>query len=697
MTEEEKKNQPETADTEAPTPDRVSGGTPLKDNDETPLYVVEEKHEPVIGIGPGTPLNDPGDDESKKEEQERVQAKEPEAKSEAAQPEEKTSSEPEAVSIPKPEPVSVPEPEPVQQEVAVEEQETESADDMDDMEDGDFAAALEQSFNNEPASGEIIQGTVIRIDEDSVTVDVGYKSEGMINKDEFLDAQGNCNAKIGDKVDVLLERKENREGLLVLSKKKVDKRIGWNKAKVALANDSSLDGLVYERCKGGYMVDLGGVTAFLPGSQIDIKQSSNPDAYIGKHYKFKVIKMNKQRGNIVVSRRNYLVDEQNKKRTEAMANLTPGRLVHGVVKNITNYGAFVDIGGVDALLHVNDMSWSKVGNPRNIVNVGDELEVLVLSMDESNGRIAVGLKQKSENPWKDIEEKYPVGSLVEGEVVSLTDFGAFLKIEEGVEGLLPVSELSWTKRVRHPKDVLKEGDSVRVKVLTVSESSKKITMGLRQTEPEPFSVFLKNVKIGDVLTGEVKSFTNYGAFVELAEGVSGLIHISDLSWDNTVKKASDVLKNGEKIQVKILDIQADKKKIALGLKQLSDDPWVKVANSYAVGRTVTGKVVRTTKFGVFVQLEPGVEGLIHISQMEKEKGKLEPAMPEAGTEITAKVVKVNRQEHKIGLSVRELLQDQEKAEIEKYLSPESKPGFSLGDAVGDKMQELLKKVNSNQE
>lgn len=651
----------------------ISEGTPLKDTEETPLYVKQEVHEPIMGIGPGTPLNDPEDNPSAEPENKPT----PPEETAAVQPEPETSTPVTAAA----EEITATAPEPSGDEPGEEE---------------DFAAELEQSFNNQPETGEIVQGTIIRIDDESVIVDVGYKSEGMISKSEFLNAQGQFVSKVGDVVDVLLEKKENRDGLLVLSKKKVDRRLGWNKAKVALANGSNLEGLIYERCKGGFMVDLGGVSAFLPGSQVDVKQSGQPEAYLGKRYAFKVIKMNRQRGNIVVSRRNLLLEEQDKKRSEVMAKLSPGRLVHGVVKNITNYGAFVDIGGVDALLHVNDMSWAKVTNPRNVVSVGDELEVLILSIDQENGRIALGLKQKGEDPWKEVEKKYPVDSIIEGQVVSLTEFGAFLRIEEGLEGLLPISEMSWTKRLRHPKDLVKAGDSVRVKVLAVNGAAKKITLGLKQTEPEPFSVYTEHVKIGDVVSGEVKSLPDFGAFVELAEGVTGLIHISDLSWDNRIKKSSEVLKSGDQVQVKILDIQPGKKKIALGLKQLNDDPWDSIAKSYPVGKAVTGTVVRNTKFGVFVQLEPGVEGLIHISQLEKEKGKSEPAMPAVGEEIKSKVIKVNKAEHKIGLSIRELMHDQEKAEMEKYLSPDSKPSFSLGESLGDKMQELLKKVNSNQ-
>lgn len=680
MSEEKQTNHQEQAEDNQTKLESIGAGTPLSDTDETPLYVIEEKHEPVVGIGAGTPLYDADEQQDDATSAQQVTPDQDIAPAESlpTQSASEQVAEADTESVPTSAPIETP---------AAQE----------DSEETDFAAELEQSFNKELEIGDIIQGTVIRIDEDGVIVDVGYKSEGVIAKQEFLDAQGCFHTQVGDQIDVLLERKENKEGLLVLSKQKVDRRMGWNKAKVALANGNAMEGLIYEKCKGGLMVDLGGINAFLPGSHLDIKPSSDLDQFIGRRYKFKVIKMNRERKNIVVSRRNQLIDEQNRKRDEVISKMAPGRLVHGIVKNLTNYGAFVDIGGVDALLHINDMSWSKVTNPRAVVAVGDELEVMILSIDQDQNRIALGLKQKSQDPWQDIEKNYPVGSIVEGQVVSVTDFGAFLSIGEGLEGLLPVSEMSWTKRIRHPKEILKIGDSVRVKVLALDSAAKKITMGLKQTEPEPFSVYIETVNPGDVVEGEVKSLVPYGAFVEIGEGVSGLIHISDLSWDNHVKKTSDILSVGDRIKVKILEIQKEKKKISLGLKQLSVDPWDKVAKNYSTGKMVSGKVVRQTKFGVFIQLEPGIEGMIHVSQLEKEKGKHEPIMPEVGSELSAKVIKVNKQEHKIGLSVREFLHDQEKAEMEKYLSPEHKPGFSLGDAVGDKMKELLKKVNANQD
>ena len=558
-------------------------------------------------------------------------------------------------------------------------------------EEGNFAEELEQALENEPELGEIVKGRVLRIDAEGVIIDIGSKSEGIIPREEFLDVRGEFSTQVGDEVDVLLERRENREGLVVLSKRKVDKKRSWNIASAALANGTSLEGIVLSKDKGGFIVDIGGVRAFLPGSHMDIRTVKDPDTFLNQRLQFKVIKLNRERGNIMVSRRNFLIDELNQQRSQVISKLKPGRLVKGVVKNLTNYGAFIDLGGVDGLLHVNDMAWSKVTNPRQVVKTGEEIEVLVLSIDEASSKVALGLKQKSEDPWVNIAAKYPVESLIEAEVVSLTDFGAFLRIENGLEGLLPVSEMSWTKRLRHPREILKIGDSLRVKILSLDPQAKKITLGLRQTEPEPFVLFMENYKQGHTLDGEVKSITKYGAFVELVEGVTGLLHISDMSWDGSLKDPGELVKVGEQISVKILEIQADRKKISLGLKQLQENPWITAVKKYTVGTVVNAKVIRNTKFGVFVQMEPGVEGLIHITQLEKGKEHSEPKPLPEGEYVQAKIIKVNRKEHKIALSIREFMQDQEQAEMQKYLKPANKPGISLGEISGLSREELLKR------
>jgi small subunit ribosomal protein S1 len=649
-------------------------GTPLKDDSMTPMSASPDQHRQVLGIGPGTPWKEI--DEA------------PETPTTAPVAEAPAVAAPAPPSQPAARPVLAAPPEPAGATEALTEGEEEAVD--------EFARMFSQSVEKETESGEILRGRVLRIESDGVIVDVGMKSEGVIALEEFLDARGELQAKPGDEVQVSVQRRENAEGLMVLSKRRVDKRLAWERVQAALANNSPVEGLLAAKCKGGYTVDLGGgVQAFLPGSQLDVRPVGDADGYLGKRYAFKVIKFNKERSNIVLSRRNLLLDERQTLRVQAVSQLAPGRLVRGVVKTLTKFGAFVDLGGVDGLLRVEDMSWARVTNPRQVVQAGEEIEALVLSVNGETGKVALGLKQKSEDPWVNLGTKYPLGSLVEGEVVSLAEFGAFLRLEEGVEGLLPISEMSWTKRIRHPQDILKTGDRVRVKVLSLDPVQKKISLGLKQTEPDPFTVFLDSHKAGETLEGEVKSLTSYGAFVELAEGVSGLLHVSDLTWDNSVRQPAELLKRGDKLTVKILEILPDKKKISLGLKQLTLDPWNAAIKRYAVGSVVRVKVLRNTKIGSFVQLEPGVEGLIHISQLERAKGAAEPEPPAVGSELEAKVVKVNAEEHKIGLSIKEHLQDQEHAEVKKYLAPAGKRGVSLAELAGVDLEELKRRVGGD--
>jgi small subunit ribosomal protein S1 len=645
------------------TPDEkknIGTGTPLLDDSVTPLSSTADKHEKVLGIGPGTPWNEPESDL------------------------------PGVPAAPAAVPAAAVE-DPFPSVVSLAVGESTMAEPVEEEMPANFDEVLAQSMELEPEQGEIIQGRIIRIDTDGVVVDVGYKSEGVIAKDEFMNARGEFTAAIGDTVQVLIQRKENREGFMVLSKRLVDRRLAWERVNASLASNATVEGQIASACKGGFIVDLGGLQAFLPGSQLDLRPVANADEYLGKTFQFKVIKLNKERNNIVVSRRNFLMDERNQKRSEAITTLAIGRSVRGVVKNITKFGAFVDLGGVDGLLRVEDMSWSRITNPRQIVQVGDEIEALVLSVDEASGKVGLGLKQKSADPWANLAVKYPMGSLVQAEVVSLADFGAFLRLEEGVEGLLPVSELSWTKRIRHPQEVVKVGDSVRVKVLSVDAAAKKISLGLKQTEPEPYSVYFGSHKVGEIVEGEVKTLANYGAFVELTEGVTGLVHISDLSWDGSIRQAGDVLKKGDHVSVKILEFQMDKKKISLGLKQLTEDPWAAAAKKYTLGTVVKAKVMRNTKIGVFVQIEPGIEGLIHISQLEK-KGTETPELP-LDSVVEAKVIKVVAAERKIGLSIRELASDLESEEMKKYLN-ENRRGASLAELSGGaQLQELLRKMN----
>ncbi len=667
----------------------IGTGTPLKDDSVTPLSAprVPPEH---LAIGPGTPWNEPEEDFLATTDTETPPDALAAETAEASQPAPEAGPEPAPEAGPEPAPEAGPEPAP---ESAPEPAPAASFEGEEEYQEN-FAQALEEALDKGIAPGEIVQGKILRVDSDGVIVDVGYKSEGIIPREEFLDAAGNLTAEVGAEVAVLLKRKENRDGLMVFSKREVDRLLAWERVNNALANNTGVEGLLYDKCKGGFLVDLDGLRAFLPASHLDLRHVNDPSEYLHRRHTFKVLKMNRERGNVVVSRRNQLLAERSHQRAHALSQLTPGRLVRGVVKSLARFGAFVDLGGLDGLLRVEDMSWSRVTHPRQVVQVGQEIEALVLSVDPASKRVALGLKQKSEDPWSNVAAKYPLGSLVEAEAVSLTDFGAFLRLEEGVEGLLPISEMSWTRRVRHANEILKTGDTVQVRILAVDAAAKKITLGLKQTEPDPFVMFTESHHAGETVTGQVKSLTSYGAFVEVADGVTGLLHVSDLSWDGSIRQPAEVLKRGDTIQVKILEIHPERKKISLGLKQLGADPWEAAVRKYAVGSKVEVKVLRHSKIGVFVQLEPGIDGLIHMSQLAQGKDHKPAELPAVGSQVRAKVVRVSGPEHKIALSVRELEEDQEAAELQKYMTPNARRGVSLAELSGVDLEELKKRVSN---
>jgi small subunit ribosomal protein S1 len=640
--------------THAPGRSHIGSGTPLNEEGATPVYIREEEHKPVITVGPGTPLKD---------DNENLQVPAAEAKPVTT---ESIASAPESISA---------------SPAANSEEGLSEEEDL-------FAREFEASLEHEPEWGETIRGTVIRIDNQDVIVDIGSKTEGIVAKEEFVNAQGEAVVHVGMAVEVMHER-GLREGFLNLSKRKVDQRRAWAQINTAIANGVTLSGSIVEKCRGGFLVDLGGLRAFLPASHLDLRPVADPEALMRKPLTFSIIKMNQEKGNVVVSRRNVLAAEQQQKKQQILSGVTPGRLVRGVVKNITNFGAFVDIGGVDALLHVNDMSWGKVPHPNRLVKIGDTIEALVLAVDSATGKIALGLKQRSEDPWAGVEKKYPLQALVQGTVSSLANFGAFLRLEEGLEGLIPVSELSWSRKVQDPREVLSVGDQVQVKVIQIQPDQKKITLSLRQVEPEPFGLFAKNQKAGAVVEGVVKRFSLFGAFVELMEGVTGLLHVSDLTWDQSLRKPEEILSLNQKIKVKILEIKSDTKKVALGLKQLGQDPWKAIAEKYPVGTVAEVTVVKHSKFGIFVELEPGIQGLVHSSQVEG----LKPEESAPGTRLRAKVVKLNLAEHKIGLSVKEALLDQDKAALKQYLNNSERQGNTLGEMSGISREELLRHFN----
>jgi len=502
---------------------------------------------------------------------------------------------------------------------------------------------------NEFEEGEVVHGRVVHVGTSEVLVDVGYKSEGAIPIDEF---RGRL-PSVGDEIEVYLEAKEDSEGLIVLSKDKADKIKVWDAITQAYEKGAPIEGRVIEVVKGGLSVDVG-VKAFLPGSQVDLRPVKNLGAMIGQQVRAKVIKLNRRRGNVVLSRRSVLEEEREEKKKHTLEVLAEGMALTGTVKNITDYGAFIDLGGIDGLLHVTDMSWGRVGHPSEIFQVGDQVEVVVLHFDRESGRVSLGYKQKSSDPWERVEQTYPLGGKVRGRVVSLTNYGAFVELEPGVEGLVHVSEMSWTRRVRHPSKLVNVGDEVEVVVLDVNRGAKRISLGMKQVEPDPWATIDERYAIGSRVTGKVRNLTDFGAFVELEPGVDGLLHISDMAWTRNVGHPSEILKKGQDIETQILNIDRENKRISLGLKQIQPDPWSTVARRYPMGSRVTGKVVRLTDFGAFVELEAGVDGLLHISQMSHRPVGRPEELVSVGDELTLLVIRVDPQERRIGLSLKEL-------------------------------------------
>jgi small subunit ribosomal protein S1 len=497
--------------------------------------------------------------------------------------------------------------------------------------------------------GEIIRGRIVQIERDAVLVDVGYKSEGLIPLSEFK--EGAKDLKVGDEVDVLLESKEDSDGLVVLSKEKANKIKVWDEISHVYDTDGMVEGEIVGRIKGGLMVDIG-LKAFLPGSQVDLRPVRNLDKLIGQHFPMKIIKLNRRRGNIVLSRRLLLEKEREKAKQETLSNLQEGQVVEGVVKNITEYGAFVDLGGIDGLLHITDMSWGRTGHPSELFSVGDKIKVMVLKYDRDNERISLGLKQITADPWTDVDKKYPEGTQVRGKVVSITDYGAFVELEQGVEGLVHVSQMSWTKRVKHPSKIVNIGENVEAVVLRVDLQKNRITQGMKQMEPSPWATADERYPIGTVVEGKVRNLTDFGAFVTLEEGIDGLIHISDLSWSQRIRHPTDILKKGQKVTAKILSIDKENERLSLGIKQMSADPWEGVEGKYHVGENVRGRVVKLTNFGSFVELEEGVEGLIHISELSRDRVANPADVVQVDQELWVKILKVDPEGRKIGLSLK---------------------------------------------
>ena len=529
------------------------------------------------------------------------------------------------------------------------------------------------------AEGEVVKGTVLKVTETGVVVDVGFKSEGIIAVDEFLDENRQITVQPGDVVDVLLERTEDREGYVVLSREKAEKMKIWDEVEKAYSEKKVVVGRVIERIKGGLAVDIG-VRAFLPGSQIDVRPVRNLDALKGQDLRMRVIKVNKKRGNIVLSRKVLLEEENAEKKKHTLETLAEGKVLRGVVKNITDYGAFIDLGGIDGLLHITDMSWGRVGHPSEVLKVNDEIDVIVLKYDPATERVSLGHKQLVADPWSAVSERYPVGLRVSGKVVSLTDYGAFIELEPGVEGLIHVSEMSWSKRVKHPSKILNVGDSVDAMVLGVDATARRISLGLKQVEQNPWHDLAEKYPVGTRIKGKVRNLTEFGAFVEVEEDIDGLIHISDMSWSKRIKHPSEVLKKGDVVDAMVLNIDAENQRLSLGLKQLATDIWDDFFSRHHVGGIIEGKVVRMTNFGAFVELDEGIEGLIHVSEFDDTHGQ-EKIDLQVGETYQMKIIKLSPAERKIGLSIRALKSDEFRADWEAYQESTGTGEATLGEHI----------------
>ncbi len=551
---------------------------------------------------------------------------------------------------------------------------------------GESFAELFGTIDRAFKEGEIAKGRVLSVDNDYVQVDIGFKSEGMIAAWEFMTEDGEITVSVGDSVEVLVEEVENEAGPLVLSKEKAERLKVWDEISKAYDDEEAVEGTIVARVKGGLSVDIG-VKAFLPGSQVDLRPVRNLEALLGEKAKFKIIKFNKRRGNIVLSRRALLETERKKMREETLTTLSEGQILDGVIKNLTDYGAFIDLGGIDGLLHITDMSWGRINHPSELFQVGDEIKVKVLKFDPESERVSLGLKQIQPDPWIDAGMRYPLGMRIHGKVVSLTDYGAFIELEPGIEGLVHVSEMSWTKRVKHPSKVVSIGDEVEAVVLDVDERDRKISLGMKQIEENPWTVIEERYPVGTRVSGQVRNITNFGIFVGLEEGIDGLVHVSDISWTDQVKHPSERFEKGDEVEAVVLKIDKENEKFSLGIKQLTANPWEDILKKYKVGSEVTGPVSSVTDFGVFVRLEEGIDGLVYSSELGPERIENPAEHFSEGQEVTAIVTKVDANEQKISLSIRAVTDKAERAALKELAAQQSaSQTTTLGDLLAEKLQ-----------
>lgn len=526
----------------------------------------------------------------------------------------------------------------------------------------DFASMVEQTMKPfTEGEGAIVEGTVIAVQDNNVIIDIGYKSEGILPVQEFDDPE---EVQVGMTVSVMLVDREDEHGMVVLSKQKADEKLHWEAVLEKYQEGSEVEGAIMDRVRGGLTVRMDGIDAFLPGSQIDVSPVHDPQPYIGNTYRFKVLKINGERRNVIVSRRLLIEEEQAEKKRELLDSIEVGQQRSGKVKNITDFGAFIDLDGLDGLLHITDMSWGRIKHPSDMLKVGDEINVAILSVNQERERVSLGLKQTQPNPWDAIEQRFPTGSRLRGKVVNLVPYGAFVEIEPGLEGLVHVSEFSWTKRVARPSDMLSVGEEVDVVVLSVNREDQKIGLGIRQTTDNPWDTVQERYPAGTRISGKARNFTNYGAFVELEDGIDGMVHVSDMSWTRKINHPNEMLKKGEKVEAIVLEVDPQNQRISLGIKQASDDPWTSIGSRFKVGDVVKGKVSKLASFGAFVDLEDGIDGLVHVSQISDEHVEKVKDSLQVGQEVEARIVKIDRNERRIGLSIKAMrMSEEELAEM----------------------------------
>jgi len=543
-----------------------------------------------------------------------------------------------------------------------------------------FKELYEQSLQSVQMGG-VLTGRIVQINADSVMVDVGWKTEGYIPAKELRDEQGNITVNVGDEIEVLVDRRD-QDGNLVLSRDKAAKIKIWDDVKLACEQNTPVKGTVVERVKGGLSVDIG-IPAFLPGSQVDIRPVRDLDRYVGQSFQFNVLKYDRKRNNVVLSRRTILEKEREAEKRDTLQNIEEGKIIEGVIKNITDYGLFIDLGGIDGLLHVTDISWGRITRPSDHFSRGEKIRVKVLSFDREKERVALGLKQLTPNPWETIKDKYPVNSVVEGRVVNLTDYGVFVELEPGVEGLIHVSEMFWTREIKHPSKVLSIDQKIFVMILDINVDTKRISLGLKQTTPNPWEKLKQKYPEGSVIKGVIRNITNFGIFVGVEEGIDGLIHMSDISWKQRVKHPSEMFKKGQEIDAMVLNIDIEHEKFSLGLKQIEKNPWEELSTKYPPGSTVSGKVTNITDFGIFVEIEEGIEGLVHISEMSSRRVKSSSELFAVGDNVTAIVKNVDPKSRKIRLSIKDYETGSEGHSVNQYLNNKENLGSNLSKALAD--------------